>query len=187
MTDWDKRYEREENAKEEPHPLVMEFASNLAPGRALDIACGVGRHAIWLAEREWQVTAVDSSPVAIEILRRRANEKGLEIDSRIADLEAREFVIAPDSYDLILNCRYLQRDLFPAIRAGARFGGMVIAIIAMADGDPDVKPMNPAFLLNPGELRAEFEGWDIVFEFEGKPLGDTGRRSMAQLVARRPR
>ncbi|MCG3161697.1 MAG: putative S-adenosyl-L-methionine-dependent methyltransferase TehB [Acidobacteria bacterium] len=187
MPDWDERYRRGERANDAPHPLIVEFASTLEPGRALDVACGAGRHAIWLAEHGWQVTAVDRSRVAIEILRRRASEKGLAIDSRIADLERGEFIIEPESYDLIVVCNYLQRDLFPAIRAGARIGGAVIAIIAMADDDPNVKPMNPAFLLKPGELRAEFAAWELLREFEGKPLRSEHRRAMAEIIARRLR
>src|SRR5262245_7068357 len=183
MTDWDERYERGEQINDEPHPLVVEIASKLEPGRALDLACGVGRHAIWLAERGWQVTAVDNSRVGIEILRRRAAAKGLVIDSRIADLERHDFTIEPATYDLIINCRYLQRDLFPAIRAGARVGGIVIAVIAMVDDDPQIKPMNPAFLLKPGELRLNFEGWELTHDFEGKPAGGGSRRAMAEIVA----
>jgi len=185
MSDWDERFRRGEGVNDEPHPLVVEFASKLEPGRALDVACGVGRHAIWISERGWQVTAVDSSRVAIEILRRRASEKGLEIDSRIADLERGEFIIEPGSYDLIVVCNYLQRDLFPAIRSGARIGGVVIAVIAMVDDDPNVKPMNPTFLLNPGELRAEFEGWELLRDFEGKREGSERRRATAEVVARK--
>lgn len=187
MPDWDECYRRGEHANDEPHLLVMAFASKIKPGRALDVACGVGRHAIWLAERGWQVTAVDSSRVAIEILRRSAREKCLAIDSRIADLERHEFIIEPEAYDLIVNCCYLQRDLFPSIRAGVRVGGAVIAVIAMVDENPDVKPMNRAFLLDPGELRAEFEGWELLRDFEGKPAGDERRRATAELVARRLR
>ena len=180
-----RRYKRGEHTNDGPHPLVVGFASKLEPGRALDLACGVGRHAIWLAERGWQVAAVDSSFVAIEILRRSAREKGLAIDSRVADLERHEFIIEPKAHDLILDCCYLQRDLFPAIKAGARVGGIVIAVIAMVDDAPQIKPMNPAFLLQPGELRAEFEGWELSRDFEGKPAGDERRRAMAEIIARR--
>jgi hypothetical protein len=47
--------------------------------------------------------------------------------------------------------------------------------------------MNPAFLLNPGELRAEFEGWDLIRDFEGKQAGGAHRRAMAEIIARRLR
>ncbi len=183
MADWDERYLRGEHSNEAPHPLVVEFAAKLKPGRALDIACGVGRHAIWLAEHGWKVTAVDYSRAAIEILRRRAAEKGLLIDSHIADLERRDFIIESGAYDLIIVCNYLQRDLFPSIRAGVRRNGVVIAVIAMVDDDPQIKPMNPAFLLKPGELRAEFKGWEMIRDFEGKNAGDELRRATAEIIA----
>ncbi|MEO6724903.1 MAG: methyltransferase domain-containing protein, partial [Blastocatellia bacterium] len=168
MNQWDDRYKHGDHTNHDPHPLVVRFASQLEPGRALDIACGTGRHALYLAERGWQVTAVDSSKVAIEILLERARQLGVAVDARIADLELGEFVIELNSYDLIVNCCYLQRDLFPAIKAGVRVGGLVIAVIAMVDDDPNVKPMNPEFLLRPGELREECDDWDLWYEFEGK-------------------
>jgi SAM-dependent methyltransferase len=185
MTNWDKRYSEGTYGTDEPHPLIVAFASKIEAGRALDVACGAGRHAIWLAERGWQVTAVDNSRTAIAILQQRAREKSLAINSCVADLEKREFVIDPESCDLVIVCNYLQRDLFPAIRAGTRPGGIVIAIIAMIDDDPNVKPMNPAFLLHSGELRAQFDGWELLHDFEGRPAGDPPRRKTAQLVARR--
>src|SRR5215210_7984969 len=152
MSDWDGRYGLGEHTNDQPHPLVVRFASQLQPGRAFDVACGTGRHALYLAELGWQVAAVDSSKVAIDILLNRARQRNVQVNARVADLaiadpECREFSIEPDSYDLIVNCCYLQRDLFPAIEAGARIGGVLIAVIAMVDEDPNVKPMNPAFLL----------------------------------------
>jgi SAM-dependent methyltransferase len=184
MTDWNERHKSGSHASDEPHPLVEQFAAALTPGCALDLACGTGRNAIRLAKEGWQVTAVDGSSVAIEILRERSAEKGVTIDARLADLERREFTIQPESYDLIVVCNYLQRDLFPSIREGTRIGGAVIAVIAMVDDDPNVKPMNPAYLLKPGELRREFEGWELMYDFEGKPSGGHSR-STAQIVARR--
>ncbi len=183
MTKWDERYKQGEHLNDKPHPLVMEFAAKLKPGRALDMACGVGRHALYLAERGWQVTAVDSSNVAIEMLLERASKLSLQVDARVADLETGEFVIEPNNFDLIVNCCYLQRNLFPAISAGVKLGGCALAVVAMVDDDPAVKPMNPAFLLQPGELRAKFDGWELLHDFERKPASN--RRAMAEVVARR--
>lgn len=185
MNQWDDRYKQGEHTNNDSHPLVVRFASQLEPGRALDIACGTGRHALYLAERGWQVTAVDSSKVAIEILLKRAHQLGVTVDARVADLELGEFTIEPDRYDLIVNCCYLQRDLFPIIKAGVRVGGLVIAVIAMEDDDPNVKSMNPAFLLQPGELRASFEGWELLHDFEGKPKAKPKQRAMAEIAVRR--
>lgn len=185
MTDWDEHYRRGEHTNDAAHPLVVEFTTPLKPGRALDVACGAGRHSILLAERGWQVTAVDYSPAAIALLQERAAARGVAIDARVADLERGEFTIAPHAYDLILNCCYLQRDLFPSIRAGVRVGGLVVCVIAIVDDNPHVKPMNPAFLLKPGELRREFVGWELLHAFEDKPDGNLRQRAKAELVARR--
>jgi len=182
---WAKRQREGELANDRPHPLVTQFAAQLKPGRALDVACGTGRNALYLAELGWQVTAVDSSKVAIELLTERARELGVQVDARVADLEKGEFIIEPDSYDLIVNCCYLQRDLFPAIKAGVRIGGVVIAVIAMMDDNLNLKPMNPAFLLQPGELRSEFERWKLLHDFEGKPEEKSDQRMMAEIIADR--
>jgi len=166
--------------------LVTRFASGLNPGRALDLACGAGRHAIWLAERRWHVTAVDYSEVAINIVRERAKASNVTIDCHIANLERHEFVLKPRTYDLIVLCNYLQRDLFASIREATRIDGLVIAVIAMVDDglDPKIKPMNPAYLVRPGELRAQFEGWELISESEGNS-GQEHRRATAEIVARR--
>ena len=169
MADWNKRYREGEHLKDEPHALITTFASSAQPGQALDLACGAGRHALWLAEHGWTVTAVDSSQIAIEFLQEQCRARGVAVQSVVADLEKHEFAIPPESSDLIVVCNYLQRDLFPSIRAGTRLGGLVIAIIAMVDVDPRVRPMNPEYLLNPGDLRAEFPGWRMLHDFEGKP------------------
>ena len=78
MTDWDQRYREREHEIDEPNPLLTNFAEQIAPGSVLDLACGTGRHTIWLAEHRWTVTAVDSSRVALDILQQRALEKGVE-------------------------------------------------------------------------------------------------------------
>ena len=91
MPDWDERYRRGQHSTHEPTPLLRIAVQNLKPGRALDVACGVGRHAIFLAQHGWNVTAVDSSRVAIEILQQRAQEGGVKIDARVANLELGDF------------------------------------------------------------------------------------------------
>ncbi len=187
MVDWDERYRRGEHIPVEPLPLLVRVADMLAPGKALDLACGTGRHAIFLAERGWQVKAVDASRVGIELMLARARERGVSVDACIADLESGEFIIEPEAYDLICLCYYLQRSLFPQIRAGTRIGGVVVAAIHLIDDSPEAKPMNPEFLLRPGELRAEFQGWEILHDYEGRTTESGHRRASAEILARRIR
>jgi tellurite methyltransferase len=187
LADWNERYRRGEQVIKEPMPLLVRTASALQPGRALDLACGTGRHAIFLAERGWQVTAVDASHVGIELARQEAGARAVEVDWRVIDLERDAFRIEAESYDLICVFYYLQRDLFPQIRAGVEEGGLVIAAIHMVDESPDIKEMNPAFLLQPGELRAQFQGWELLHDREGASTEGGHRRRTAEIVARKVR
>ncbi len=153
----------------DPSPLLVEIAGLLPPGRALDLACGTGRHTLHLARLGWQVTAVDISAGAIRDLRQAA-EPHLAIDSIVADLEKHEFAIEPNAYDLICDFHYLQRDLFPQIREGVRPGGAIAAAIHLTG----------RFALESGELRTLFAGWKILYYSES-PIP----RPTARMIARR--
>ncbi len=188
MADWDERYRRGEHASDKPHALLVRASETRSPGRALDVACGAGRHAIYLAEHGWDVVAVDSSSVAIALMCERAAARGVTVEARVADLERDEFVIEPDAYNLVCDLYYLQRNLFPHIRAGVRVGGTIIAAIYTVDDRPTVRPMNPAFLLQPGELRAEFQDWAVEHYDEtsrhNDNCGEYARRT-AEIIARK--
>ncbi len=178
---WDQHYSDVAHLDFTPTPLLVEVADRVPPGRALDLACGAGRHALHLASLGWQVTAVDASSAAIRILRARAD--GLPIDAQVADLEAGQFRIAPGAYDLILDFYYLQRDLFSAIREGVRPGGMFAGAIHLWDDSPAARTRNPAWLLQPGELRRQFADWKILYYSESAEPGH--HRLSARLLARR--
>jgi SAM-dependent methyltransferase len=98
-----------------PAPELLNILSELAPGRALDLACGSGRHARWLIERGWEVTAVDLA-IAVEI-------PGAHFIP--ADLERHDYRIESDMWDLIVCWLYWQPDLLPEIARGVREGGIV--------------------------------------------------------------
>ena len=84
---WDRRYASKDRVfAREPTEIVAELIAPLPPGRALDLATGEGRHAIWLAQGGWSVTAVDFSRVGLEKAAARAQALGLEIEPVQADL-----------------------------------------------------------------------------------------------------
>lgn len=161
---WNRRYEHGEHLGEPPLPFLVELARRLQPGRALDLAAGGGRHSLLLAGHGWQVTAVDFSKAALA----RMPETVTKVE---ADLEAGGYGIEPGAWDLIVVCYYLQRDLFPAIRAGVRPGGRVAAAVPLPG------TINPAFTMPPGELRGLFADWHVEHYAEN---------AAAELVARRP-
>jgi tellurite methyltransferase len=183
---WEERYRSGERAEADlgtaPTPLLVETAKRLAPGRALDLACGAGRNALWLAERGWDVTAVDGATPAIEILRSRAAERGVTIEAKVADLEKSEYPIEPSQWNLIAMCYYLQRNLFQPAKQGVVPGGIVLAIVHITEPGEQAT----AHRLRPGELMRFFAGWEILHHFEGRPNDTAHRRAVAQIVARRP-
>jgi SAM-dependent methyltransferase len=182
---WEERYRSRERPEEDfataPVPLLVHTAKQLPPGRALDLACGTGRNALWLARQGWKVTAVDGSPTAIKILQRRATLGGLAVDASVADLERGEYKIEPSAWDLICISYYLQRDLLESAKRGLA-AGVLIAIVHIAA--PGEQPTNHR--LGPGQLAAHFRDWEILHHFEGQPNDPAHQRPVAEIVARRP-
>jgi len=187
IRDWNKRYRLRERPAEDldaaPTPLLMKTAAaKLVPGKALDLACGAGRNALWLAEHGWEVTAVDGAPVAIEILGTRATERGLKINAVVADLEKGEFEIEPSHWDLVAMCYYLQQNLFEPAKRGVAPGGILISIVHVTEPGEEDSPHR----LRPGELEQYFAGWEILHRHEGKTNDSAHRRAVVEIVARRP-
>jgi tellurite methyltransferase len=176
LKEWDARYRTGEAAFDAPTPLVIEIVQILTPGHALDLACGAGRNAIFLAQQGWQVTAVDGSAAAIETLRGRA--QGALIDAVLTDLQRGAFPIAAEAYDLILASYYLQRDLLPAMMRGVKTGGILAAIVHLGE---QATPRRVAA----GELRSLIPGWEILHDYEGEPRESCHRQPVAEIAARK--
>jgi len=181
---WDERYASGKYGSSEPHRLLIDLISKLPAGDALDLACGTGRHSVCLAQYGWDVVAVDSSMVGVGIAAKRAIDKGLDIDFRVADLEQGEFTIEQDCYDLICDFYYLQQDLFPQMKAGVRCGGIIVSTIHIyGEGEVD-----EGFLLKEGALREFFADFEILHYYETSGVdtdaGDHNRRT-AEIIARR--
>jgi tellurite methyltransferase len=141
LDDWNARYRNREELDREPAQLLVETAGSLRPGRALDLACGAGRNAIWLANRGWEVVALDGAEEAIRLV-----PPG--IDARAFDLETGEpLPFGDESFDLVLILFYLHRPLFAEAKRVLKRGGTIITT-ALTRG---------RFGVAPGELRTYFE------------------------------
>ncbi len=186
IEEWDARYRSGERAAEDlvaaPTPLVVEWAGILQPGAALDLACGAGRNALWLAGQGWKVTGFDGSATAIATLLQRARERDLDLKAHVADLESPGFAIEAAMWDLILKCYYLQRSLIPAVREGVRPGGTAIVIVHLANPGEEVTYHRAAR----GELRGFFADWEVLYYYEGLPNDLAHKRAVAEIVARKP-
>jgi tellurite methyltransferase len=152
-------------------------------GRALDIATGKGRNAIFLAEKGFTVDAIDISEVGLHHAQRQAEKRGLTLNLMQADLESFEF---PDSaYDLILNINFLLRSLIPKVKKSLRPGGHIIFDTYLMDQQTLGHPRNPAYLLQHNELLDLFRNFRVLSYQEGKFL-DGGKESFrGELLAQK--
>jgi SAM-dependent methyltransferase len=179
---WEEKYRSGDHGSEDaPTRLVVETAGKLAPGTAIDLACGAGRHAVYLAEQGWTVTAVDGSEKAVELVERRCAARGLEVHTKVADLTDPNFTMQPDTFDLILIAYYLQRDLFARVKAAVRPGGVIVAIAHTPEPGEKWNEKRIA----PGELRGFFNDWELLWEYEGPSRDPAHRRPVAEIVAQR--
>ena len=150
-------------------------------GRALDVACGRGRHALFLAARGWTVRALDGDALSIDALRSEAARRGLAVQADVVDLEAGAADLGREAYDLIVVVHYLHRPLFPALLAALAPGGLLVYETFTVDQALRGKPTNPDFLLRHGELRERLAPLAIVRERDGFFEG----RDVAAVVARK--
>lgn len=98
--DWDSRYSAAQQWSDEPNAVAASLLEAVPPGRALDLAAGEGRMALWLAGRGWQVTALDFSAAGLARGEARAVELGVHVDWQVADATTAE--LGEQVYDLVL-------------------------------------------------------------------------------------
>ena len=183
---WDKRYAgRELVWTAEPNRFLAAETAELEAGRAIDLACGEGRNAVWLAERGWRVTAVDFSQVGLDKAERLAQERGVSVEWVCADLV--EYAPPAGAFDLVA---ILYLHLEPAVtsavlrRAAAAVapGGTLLVVghdptnIAEGYGGPQ----NPAILMGPDEIAAALDGLRIErAERVRRPVASAGEAVFA--------
>ncbi len=179
---WDKMYSKHKGYVfgKEPAAYLVEVLPVLPKGKALDLGMGEGRNAIYLAKKGFNVDGVDISEVAIRKARRLAMEQGVRVKTIIADLN--KYQIESETYDVILDFYFLNRDLIPQIKKGLKKGGVVVyEDYTMAHLKYD-KAQNKAYLLNQGELKELFKDFEIIKYREI----DNGKEALASIVARKP-
>ncbi|MDZ4183458.1 MAG: methyltransferase domain-containing protein [Desulfuromonadales bacterium] len=183
--DWNDRWREKTGEPLTVDSWLLAIAALLPDsGRALDLACGRGRHALFLAERGLTVTALDSSAEALEQLHSEATRRALAIETRQVDLEITPR-LPSTGFDVVLLFFYLQRSLLPHLREAVRPGGLAVLRTFSSAGSFPGGPENPDFVLRPGELLETFAGWDILRHEEGLEPSSKGG-SLAGIVARRP-
>jgi SAM-dependent methyltransferase len=177
---WDLKYEQGLPSLTEPDPFFISAyerfvtPSLLKPGvagLALDLAAGLGRHALWLASRSWQVTVVELSDVAIGKLGQAALELNVNVDLIAGD--AADYKLEPAQFDLIVLFYHLDRSLFPGIVSALKPGGLLISKMSLRWDSVEsltTASINP---LHRNELRSLVPELNVLHHQE-RPVRDRG-------------
>jgi SAM-dependent methyltransferase len=188
---WNRKYREAQSAgtKMVPDPfLTQAFSEYVLPlypkgGKALDVAGGSGRHAIWLAERGWEVTLIDISETGVELARQSAGPLASHIHFVVDDLTG--FAASQTGwemgFDLVLGFFYLERKIFAELMKAIRPGGILIyKTYTSAQATRVEGPVSAPHLLEPEELLKLAAGLRVLHYDENK-----AGRTMARLVARK--
>ncbi len=182
---WDARY-RDGAYEGRTHPtaLLAEWLPRLPRGRALDVACGAGRNALYLAANGYAVSALDISRVALERAEAAAAERGHAVEWLCADLdEDPERALPAGAFDLIVWVRYVHPTLMPHLVARLTAGGTIVCEQHFATGAPVAGPRSADFRLPPGALRRSAQGLRVVHAYEGLAVDPDGRSvALTQLI-----
>jgi len=146
----------------DPDPWITRHAHLLPPGgRALDVACGTGRHARFLAALGLRVVAVDVDVAGVADL---AGSERVEV--RQADLESAPWPFADGGFDAVVVTNYLHRPLLGDLARALAPGGVLLYATFAAGNERYGRPRDPRFLLQPGELLEAFGGALQVVAYE---------------------
>ena len=164
---WNRKYAEADSLwSTTPNRFLVAEVSDLEPGRALDLACGEGRNAIWLASRGWDVTGVDFADVAIAKARTRAEHEGVRVDFVCGDLL--EYEPAPEAFGLVLLLYFHlpsgERRRVLDTAAGALSPGGTFLLIGhdltnLTDGTGG--PTDPDILVTADQIVSELPGLEI--------------------------
>lgn len=184
---WDAVYGGAE-ADIEPSSTVLQALAGLSPGRALDVAAGTGRHAIWLARRGWQVTAVDFSPVGVALGRAASDAADLAVDWHVGDARVWSPPAGGAGYDLVLLAYAALPDVVRRAATWLAPGGRLVvvghSVRNLTEGSPH-GPRDPRLLHTLDSLRHSASGLEVERLEEVMRMTRHGPVVEALLVARR--
>ena len=181
---WNQRYREDSYNKNNPVTLLEEWAARLPPGKALDVACGAGRNALFLARAGYRVDAIDIAVEGLAQAARQAATENLQVNWIEHDLD-QPFDFDAD-YNVILVMWFVDLPLVKKLCECLAPGGYLLCQEHLVSDADVIGPGNPAFRVLPGELRAAVSGLEVLDyaeSVESTPEGD--RVASARVVARR--
>ena len=188
MTNWDERFRAGEYPEQpEPSPLLREYVDAVPDGRALDVAAGTGRNALFLAEAGYAVDALDRSRVGLEIARERARDQGIEDRLNPIQADVPTYSFPQGAYELITISYYRAVDRFPDIKDALLPGGYLFVEHHLRSRDPTPSgPSNDRYRFASNELlRSCLDLTVLYYDETTEERPDDRRRANARILARK--
>ena len=187
MVDWDERFRTGQYPREpEPSTLLKRYVESLPRGRALDVAAGTGRNAVFLADRGYRVDALDASRAGLEIARERAADRGVadRLNCIRGDVSTYEF--PSEAYDLVTISFYRAIDRFPDITAALKAGGVLFVEHHLRTTDAVASgPSGDRYRFAANELlHASLDLTVLAYEERTERRSDGRSGAIARVVAR---
>ncbi|WGI17339.1 class I SAM-dependent methyltransferase [Methanonatronarchaeum sp. AMET-Sl] len=185
-SEWNERYKKGRHRREDPSPFLSKKIEKLTTGNALDIACGAGRNSIYLAEKGYQVDAIDLSSEALKIAQKRAREKKVEVNWIHTDVL--KYDIESEKYDLITLSYFHIKDenQIQKIINGLKKGGYLIwESHIKADIEIDIGPETDEVRYERGQLLSLLKPLTVIEYIEKIEETIQGKRAIVKVLARK--
>ena len=181
MDRWNEKYATDRYIfGKQPIPFLKQHVDLLPKGKTLDIAMGEGRNGVFLATQGFQVTGIDISQAGLEKAKILAAAHNVSIETRVVDLEG--MTLEQNAYDVIVMSYYMQRDLFPQIKAALKSGGMAV-VETYNVGHLKYRPtFTRQYLLDTNELLHHFKECTII-RYQAY---DDGEESYSSIIVQKP-
>jgi SAM-dependent methyltransferase len=183
---WNERFKGKKFAfGKKANSFLRRHIALLPKGKALDLAAGEGRNAIFLAQHGFKVDAVDISEIGLRKTQELGRKREVKVHTILADLDT--YQIKKGEYDLITNFYFLNRNIIPKMKRGLKKGGVVIFETYLLEHRKlhTGGPKNPKYFLKPNEPFHLFKGFRILFYREGIFEEGGKRKAIASLIAQK--
>ncbi len=180
---WNQRYAEDNYQKNNPVTLLEDWLPRLPVGRALDVACGAGRNALFLAQAGYRVDAIDISSEGLNLARQNAESQEFRINWIEQDLD--QVYQFDTGYDLILVMWFVNLELITRLCDCLAPGGYLLAEDHLITDQEVGGPANPNFRIAPGDLREAVSGLEILlYEESVEAIPEGGQVASARVVAK---
>lgn len=188
MTDWDERYRRGEYPQDpDPSPVLRGYVDEFPDGRALDVAAGSGRNAVFLAGRGYEVDAIDRSREGLRLARANARERGVDDQLNLVQADVTEYALPTAAYDVITISYYRAIDRLPDVKESLRPGGYLFVEHHLRSTDPTLSgPSDDRYRFGANELlHACLDLTVLYYDESTEERPEDRRRANARILARK--